>query len=138
MTQTVLFVCPHGVAKSVIARAYFQHLADQRGLPVASVAVGIDPEATVWPEVVNLLHQDGLEVAQHEPRRVTQQDLDTAVRVIALGCDLADFDLQSARVEWWNDVPFASQDLLGARDAIRVRVRHLVDEVCHLQQQDDS
>jgi len=47
MTRTVLFVCPHGVAKSVIARAYFQHLADQGGLQVASVAAGIDPRTAL-------------------------------------------------------------------------------------------
>ena len=138
MAGTFLFVCPHGVAKSVMARAYFQHLADQASLKVASVAAGIDPEATVWPEVVKLLHQDGLEAAQHEPRRVTQLDLDTAVRVIALGCDLADFDLQSVSVEWWNDIPLASQDLLGARDAIRVRVAQLVNEVRRIQAQDEG
>jgi arsenate reductase len=135
MTRTILFVCPHGVAKSVIARAYFQHLADQCGLEVASVAAGIDPEATVWPAVVNLLHQDRLEAAQHESQRVTQQDLDAAVRVIALGCDLADFDLQRATVEWWNDIPLASQDLLGARDAIRAQVTQLVDEIRRTQEQ---
>lgn len=136
MTRTFLFVCPHGVAKSVIAHAYFQHLADQANLQVASVAAGIDPEDTVWPEVVNLLRQDGLEAVQHEPRRITQQDLDTAVRVIALGCDLADFDLQRVSVEWWDDIPLASQDLLGARDVIRARVSQLVDEVRRNQARD--
>lgn len=138
MTRSVLFVCPHGVAKSVMACAYFQSLADQCGLAVASVATGLDPEATVWPEVVNLLRQDGLEVAQHQPRRVTQQDLDSATRVIALGCDLADFDLQRASVEWWNEIPLASQDLLGARDAIRARVTQFVEEVRRLQAEDDG
>jgi arsenate reductase (thioredoxin) len=135
MNETFLFVCPHGVAKSVIARAYFQSLADQRGLQVASVAAGIDPEATVWPTVVNLLRLDGFEVAQPQRRRVSQEDLDTAARVIALGCELTDFNLQSANVEWWNDIPLASQDLPGARDAIRARVRQLVDEIGRIQEQ---
>lgn len=138
MTETFLFVCQHGVAKSVMAHAYFQHLADQTSLQVASVAAGIDPEAAVWPEVVDLLRQDGLEATQHEPRRVTQQDLDTAVRVIALGCDLADFDLQKVSVEWWTDIPLASEDLLGARDAIRARVTQLVYEVHRIQSQDED
>lgn len=138
MTRTILFVCPHGVAKSVMAHAYFQSLADQAGLPVASVAAGIDPEATVWPEVVTLLRQDGLEVAQHQPRCVRQQDLDTALRVIALGCDLADFDLQRASVERWNEIPLASQDQLGTRDAIRARVTQLVEELRCLQERDDG
>src|SRR5690348_11584154 len=98
MTQSIVFVCPHGVAKSVIARAYFQQSADQRGLQATSVAAGIEPEDTVWPTVVDALLQEGIDVSEHHPQRVTQQDLDTANRVIALGCDLASFDLQKANV----------------------------------------
>lgn len=33
-TPAVMFVCEHGAAKSVIATAYFNKLAAERGLPV--------------------------------------------------------------------------------------------------------
>lgn len=138
MIRSILFVCQHGVAKSVIARAYFQHAADQRGLKVTSAVAGTEPETTVWPEVVDLLRQDGIELAQHHPRRVTQGDLDGADRVIALGCELTGFDLQHARVERWDDIPLASQDLPGAQAAIRKHVARLVDEVNRLQDQGDN
>lgn len=37
---TVLFMCPHGAAKSVLASAYFQHLAKERGLNVRVDSAG--------------------------------------------------------------------------------------------------
>jgi hypothetical protein len=36
----VLFICPHGAAKSVMASAYFQKLARERGLNVRVDAAG--------------------------------------------------------------------------------------------------
>jgi len=41
-TRTVLFVCLHGSAKSVIATEYFRRLARQRGLDL-EVAAGWHP-----------------------------------------------------------------------------------------------
>ena len=44
---TVLFICPHGAAKSVLASAYFQRLAKERGLNVRFDAAGIEPQEAV-------------------------------------------------------------------------------------------
>jgi protein-tyrosine-phosphatase len=131
-------VCPHGVAKSVIARAYFQQSADQRGMQVTSIAAGIEPEDTVWPTVVDLLRLDGIDVSEHHPQQVTQQDFNTANRVIALGCDLDGFDLRSVSVEYWNDIPLASQDLPGARAVILTHLGQLVEEESRLQDQGEG
>jgi protein-tyrosine-phosphatase len=38
-------MCPHGEAKSVLASAYFQRLAKERGLNVHVVSAGTDPES---------------------------------------------------------------------------------------------
>ena len=40
---TVLFLCPHGAARSVLASAYFQRAAKERGLNVRVDAAGTDP-----------------------------------------------------------------------------------------------
>src|SRR5262249_61970728 len=42
--KTVVFVCEHGAAKSVVAAAYFNRLAAERGLSVRAVARGADPQ----------------------------------------------------------------------------------------------
>ena len=45
-TPTVLFMCPHGAAKSVLASAYFKQLAAARGLRVRVDAAGTEPAAS--------------------------------------------------------------------------------------------
>lgn len=129
MTQRVLFVCPHGVAKSVMAKAAFAQLAAEKGLDVVAMAAGVTPDAAVWPSVVDLLRQSGIDVATQQPRVLSQTDIEASSRIITLGCDLAAFDLTGTVVEVWNDVPLASQDLPGSWAAIRNHVAGLVAEI---------
>lgn len=39
----VLFLCPHGAAKSAVAAAHLERLAAARGVPVRAVAAGLEP-----------------------------------------------------------------------------------------------
>src|SRR5262249_51224621 len=55
VTRNVLFLCPHGAAKSVLATAYFKDRAKARGLDVHVQAAGIEPESAVPPAVVERL-----------------------------------------------------------------------------------
>ncbi len=82
MTTTVLFLCPHHAAKSVIAAAYFNRLAQQRGLPVRADSAGTDPADVVSPVVMDLLRRESIDVSDHQPRQVTQTDLTQAQRII--------------------------------------------------------
>ncbi len=43
-TPAVMFVCEHGAAKSVIATAYFNKLAAERGLPYRATFRGTTPQ----------------------------------------------------------------------------------------------
>jgi hypothetical protein len=56
---TILFMCPHGAAKSVLASAYFQRLAKERGLNVHVESAGTEPDATVSPAVAGHLKGQG-------------------------------------------------------------------------------
>ena len=42
--NTVLFVCEHGAAKSVIAAAYFNQLASEKNLDVRAIERGTNPD----------------------------------------------------------------------------------------------
>ena len=44
-SPTVIFVCEHGAAKSVIATAYFNKLAAERGLKARATYRGVNPQA---------------------------------------------------------------------------------------------
>jgi arsenate reductase len=126
--RIILFLCPHNAAKSIIAAAYFDQLVQNRGLPYRAASAGTSPDAVPSPAVVAMLRDEGIDVAGYRPRRVTTKDLTGAHRVISLGCDLEDLD-GGARVDRWDDVPPASQNLAAARTAIKQHLDLLVAEL---------
>jgi protein-tyrosine-phosphatase len=126
MTPTVLFLCPHGAAKSVLAAAYCQQLADQAGLNFDCTFAGTEPDAQISPAVIKLLQSEGIDVANDVPRRITREELSAAFHVISLGCDLGDLQWSGITVERWDDVPPVSQNLPAARNSIRAHVKELV------------
>jgi arsenate reductase (thioredoxin) len=129
MTQKILFLCPHAAAKSVLAAAYFNRLARERGLDFVADAAGTEPDELVSPSVVKLLFDEGIDVASHKPRRVTELELHSAYRVISMGCALEDLAIAPEAVEEWLDLPAPSQDLLGASQGIRSHLELLLDEI---------
>jgi protein-tyrosine-phosphatase len=128
-SRTVLFLCPHAAAKSVLAAAEFDRLAAERGLATRADAAGTEPDPATSPAVVAALAAEGVDVSGHQPRRVSQDELAAAWRVVSLGCDLDGIAPAGLAVERWDDVPPVSADLPTARAAIRARVARLVDEL---------
>jgi arsenate reductase len=127
--RTILFLCPHNAAKSVLAAAYFDQLARERGLAYRAASAGTSPDAAPSPAVVALLRDEGIDVAGHRPRHLTPEDLANAQRVISLGCDLGNLDGGDIRVDRWDDVPPVSQDLGASRAAIKRHLDLLVNEL---------
>jgi arsenate reductase len=131
MNNQIVFLCPHGAAKSVIAAAYCRQLADQWGVPLHATSAGTEPDAEVSPAVVALLRAEGIDVSGHRPRRVTAEELATASHIISLGCDLGELARPGMVIERWDDVPPPSQNLLAARDCIRAHVEELLATFRH-------
>jgi arsenate reductase len=130
---TILFMCPHGAAKSVLASAYFQRLAKERGLNVRVESAGTEPDAEVAPAVANHLTKNGYSIPVSKPRQVTASDLETADVVISMGCDLKGLPAPRGTLLRWDDVPGPSEDFAGADERIRKRVIELVDELMRKQ-----
>jgi len=124
--QTILFVCPHGTAKSVIAAAYCQQLAEQRGLPLHAIFAGTDPDPVIAPAVAARLQAEGIQIAPQTPHRATPEELSSAFRILSLGCDPNDLP-PGSEVIHWDDVPPASVNLAATCDDIRARVERLVE-----------
>lgn len=123
----VVFVCLHGAAKSVIAAAYWNRLADERGIHMRATAAGIEPEPGIPSAVREGLRADGLETGDIRPRPVSRQELRSAARVVSFGCDLSDVAPRGRYVERWDDVPAVSDGFAAARDAIVARLRRMLD-----------
>jgi len=124
---TVLFVCEHGAAKSVIAAAEFDRLARQRGLSWRASFRGTNPEPAIAPSVAAALAHDGLQV-QGQPSPVTAAEVESATQVVTFSTKLP-FTASKGNVREWNDVPPVSADLNTAREDIRRRVALLMDEL---------
>jgi protein-tyrosine-phosphatase len=131
MSHTILFLCPHGAAKSVLAAAYCQQLADQYNLDVQATSAGTEPSDRISPAVVELLQAHGIDVANDVPRQVTYEALMTASQVISLGCDLDNLLPPGTPVERWDNIPLPSQNLSAARDSIHAYVEQLINKLCN-------
>lgn len=129
MKQTVLFLCPHNAAKSVIAAAYFNQFAAQEGLPFEADSAGTEPSESVSPVVREMLAQEGLDVSGVVPRHVTAEDLQNAAHIISMGCTAEALNFAPENIEWWLDVPMVSQMPEQARILIRARVEQLITEL---------
>lgn len=127
--KQVLFMCPHGAAKSVLASAYFQRLAKERGLNVRVDAAGTDPDPEVGKAVAAHLTKTGYALPIEKPRKVTPRDLEQADVVVSLGCDLAGLPQPRGTMLKWDDVPGPGENFAAADQAIRKHVEALVDEL---------
>jgi protein-tyrosine-phosphatase len=130
---TVLFMCPHGAAKSVLASAYFQRLARERGLNVRVVSAGTEPDRQVAPAVATHLTKNGYEVPIANPRKVTVEEFAAADVVVSIGCDLKNLPAPRGELLKWDDVASPSEDFARADEQIRERVVKLIEELVRRQ-----
>jgi hypothetical protein len=120
----VVFACQKGAAKSLVAAAYFNKLAADRGLAVRAAFRGLDPQDAVNASMVEGLRRDGVAVPAGSPSALTDRDIASARRVIALGAALP--ASAAAKGETWDDLP---GDYEGMRDAVVKRVTVLLDQL---------
>jgi arsenate reductase len=122
--QTVLFVCPHGAAKSVLAGSYFNRFAAELGLETRAIARGTEPDA----EISDRVRRDvGPALCIEQPTGLTAVDVANADLVVAF--DLAEPELGVPPDRSWNALPALSEDFELGRAAILGRVVALIAEL---------
>ena len=126
-TPVVLFMCPHGAAKSLMASAYFQKLAKERGLNVRVDSAGTDPDPQLSKGVVARLQRDGYAIPIARPRAATAADMQADI-VVSMGCDLSKLPAPGGTLKNWT-VPDFSANFEAAEQSIRDQVTRLVDEL---------
>jgi protein-tyrosine-phosphatase len=131
---TVLFVCEHGAAKSVIAAAYFNKLAKERGLKHRAVFRGTNPDPALAAVAEKGLKADGIDPSGWKPELVMAKDMGAAAGIVTLGCALPGKEAVAGKVVEWNGVPSPSENYQVARDDIVKRVERLVDELAKKEQ----
>ncbi len=122
----IVFVCEHGAAKSIIAAAYFNRMADEAGLNQKAIARGTNPDSELSPKAVAGLMEDGLIPTESTPQKLSAEELATAQQVVTF-CKLPESYRYKKAVEYWEAVPSVSGNYERARDAILAGLKRLME-----------
>ena len=125
----VLFVCVHNAGRSQMSEALFERAAGGRH---EGRSAGSDPAARVHPEVVEVMRELGVDLADRVPRRLDREDAEWADVVVTMGCGDACPVVPGVRyVDWDLTDPkgLPLDEVRAIRDEIRDRVGGLLAEL---------
>lgn len=125
---TIIFVCEHGAAKSIIAAAYFNKLAREKQLNLRAIARGTNPDQELSSKAIAGLQADGLTPSDPLPTKLTQEEIESAQQIVSF-CDLPEEYRPKDAIENWSGVPPVSENYADSRDAI---VEHIYKLIVHL------
>lgn len=126
--DTVLFLCEHGTVKSLLAKLLFDQYAEEVGLDMIAVSRGARADTAVPPWMMRSLATDRLAIGSWRPRTVQNTDVANASLIISFDVPFSATAAQSPPAAW-DGLPSVSSDYASGRDAIRARVRQLVDSL---------
>jgi arsenate reductase len=119
----VLFVCVQNAGRSQMAEALFERAALGRH---SARSAGTAPAARVHPEVVEVMHERGFDLAGRVPQRLERADSEWANLIVTMGCgDACPVLPGKSYIDWNLDDP-AGRDLQAVR-AIRDEIERRVD-----------
>ncbi len=123
----VLFVCLHNAGRSQMSQALFERAAAGTGHEAASA--GTTPGERVHPEVVEAMHELGLDLSARVPQRLTDELAAWADVVVTMGCgDACPYVPGTRYVDWELPDPKGRplDEVRATRDEIARRVDELV------------
>jgi len=126
--KTIIFICEHGAAKSIVASAWFNKLAVENRLDIRSISRGTHPDAELGPKAVEGLASDGLTPAESGPQKLSLADMESAQHIVTF-CELPQEYQDKATAESWAEVPDISDGYEPARGAIVEHVEKLIEQL---------
>ncbi len=126
---TVLFVCLHNAGRSQMSRALFERAAEGRH---TALSAGTTPGEHVHPEVVEVMRELEIDLADREPQLLTTELAQQADVVVTMGCgDACPYIPGKRYVDW--DLPDPKgrplAEVRATRDELERQVRALIDEL---------
>ena len=126
---TVLFVCVHNAGRSQMAAGYLRALGGDR---IDVLSAGSEPKDRLNPVAVEVMAEEGIDIAGHTPTLLTVDAVREADVVITMGCGDACPVFPGKRYEDWELDDPAGQDAAAVRrirDEIRRRIEEIVKEI---------
>jgi arsenate reductase len=126
---SVLFVCLHNAGRSQMSQALFQRAAGDRH---TAISAGTTPAEHLHPEVVEVMCELGIDIADRKPQLLTRELADQADVVITMGCgDTCPYIPGKQYIDW--DLPDPKgrtiAEVRATRDEIHRRVADLLDQL---------
>ena len=125
----VLFVCLHNAGRSQMSEALFARAAAGRH---TAASAGTAPADRVHPEVVEVMREEGIDLAARTPQRLSREAAERADVVVTMGCgDECPYVPGVRYLDWDLEDPKGRSldDVRATRDEIARRVQALAEEL---------
>jgi len=125
----VLFVCLHNAGRSQMSQALFERAAAGRH---TALSAGTTPAERVHPEVVQVMRELGIDLAERQPQLLTRELAERADLIVTMGCgDQCPYIPGKRYIDWELPDPKGRPlaEVREIRDDIAGRVRVLLSEL---------
>jgi arsenate reductase len=126
---TVLFVCVHNAGRSQMAAGYMRELSGGR---VEVLSAGSEPKDQINPIAVQVMGEEGIDIANEQPKILTTEAVKESDVVITMGCGDTCPIFPGKRYEDWDLTDPAGRpigEVRPIRDDIKQRVQNLLAEL---------
>jgi arsenate reductase (thioredoxin) len=127
--KSVLFVCLHNAGRSQMSQALFERAAAGRH---SAASAGTTPAERVHPEVVEVMRELNIDLADRTPRALDRAMAERADVVVTMGCgDECPYIPGKRYIDWELQDPkgLPLDQVRALRDEIAARVDRLVAEL---------
>jgi protein-tyrosine-phosphatase len=128
--KKVLFVCVHNSGRSQMAEAFFNQKTQAKAV---ATSAGTQPATQVNPTVVSAMREVGIDIVENKPKILTAEMLESAARVITMGCNVAEAcpATFTPTEDWGLDDPEGRpiEQVRQIRDEIKAKVDELVKTI---------
>ena len=128
-SPSVLFVCVHNAGRSQMAAGYMRHLSQGK---VEVLSAGSAPKDSINPQAVAVMAEEGIDIANEQPKVLTHDAVIASDVVITMGCgDTCPFYPGKRYEDWVLDDPAGQpiETVRRIRDEIRAKVEGLLGEI---------
>ena len=125
--KTYIFACVHNAGRSQMAAAFFRSIADPA--KARAISAGTAPGDRVHPEVVTVMREAGIDLADAAPQKLTPELAAGGNVLVTMGCGDACPYVPGMRIEDWPLPDPKGQPLdvvRRIRDEVRARVQELI------------
>jgi arsenate reductase len=130
------FMCVQNAGRSQMATAFAERERERRGLDdaVGILTGGTRPADHVHEGVIDVMREEGFDLSERTPRKITSEELRSCEYVATMGCSTLDVDEDDSTVDIrdWNLSDPHGEDIdtvRSIRDDIHQRVVSLFDEL---------